>query len=62
MKVWILEQDISRSENLGRMVKRFLENAGAGSQITTYQRPCEVISALKQRKGKPAVLFRMPLI
>ena len=57
MKVWILEQDISRGENLGRMVKRFLENAGAGSRITMYQRPVEVVSALKQHKGKPAVLL-----
>ena len=55
MKVWILEQDISRGENLGRMVKRFLENAGAGSRITMYQRPVDVVSALKQHKGKPAV-------
>ena len=60
MKVWILEQDISRGENLGRMVKRFLENAGAGSRITMYQRPVEVVSALKQHKGKPAVLFINP--
>ena len=60
MKVWILEQDISRGENLGRMVKRFLENAGAGSRITMYQRPIEVVSALKQHKGKPAVLFINP--
>lgn len=60
MKVWILEQDISRGENLGRMVKRFLENAGADSRITMYQRPAEVVSALKQRKDKPAVLFINP--
>lgn len=33
MKVWILEQDISRGENLGRMVKRFLENAGAAAGL-----------------------------
>lgn len=50
MKVWILEQDISRGENLGRMVKRFLENAGADSRITMYQRPAEVVSALKQQQ------------
>ncbi len=60
MKVWILEQDTSRSENLARMIQRFLENAGAGSQITAYQRPGEVITALKQRKSKPAVLFVNP--
>lgn len=60
MKVWILEQDISRSENLERMIKRFLENAGAVSQISTFQMPGEVITALKQRKSKPAVLFVNP--
>ena len=29
MKVWILEQDISRGENLGRMVKKIFGKCGS---------------------------------
>lgn len=60
MKVWILEQDVSKSKNLEKMVKQGLNNVGAVSQIYTYQRPNEVIRALEQRKSKPAALFVNP--
>lgn len=60
MKVWILEQDVSKSKNLEKMVKQGLNNVGAVSQIHTYQRPNEVIRALEQRKSKPAALFVNP--